>query len=87
MARRFPQRDSSVAFTLTRRTGLIKLETWHSAEDKARFKLVRTDSYAEVPGLIVTADEATGECAMFVGGETKTMQFGPGGIRIVRRDR
>jgi hypothetical protein len=65
----------------------MKLETWHSAEDKARWKLVRTDSYAEVSGLIVSADEETGECAILVGGEIQTMQFGPRGIRIVRRSR
>jgi hypothetical protein len=65
----------------------IKLESWHSSEDKKRWKIVRTDNYAEVPGEIVTADETTGECSFHVGGETKTLSFGPGGIRIVGRRR
>jgi hypothetical protein len=65
----------------------MKLESWTSAEDKARWKVVRTDNYADVPGDIVTADEATGECSMHVGGETKTFSFGPGGIRLIGRGR
>ena len=32
-------------------------------------------------------DETTGECSLQVGGETKTLSFGPGGIRIVGRGR
>ena len=66
---------------------MMKLETWHSSDDKRRWKIVRTDSYIDVPGEIVTADEVSGECSMFVGGETKTLRFGPGGIRIVGRGR
>ncbi len=65
----------------------MKLESFHSSEDKRQFKIVRTDSYVDVPGEIVTADEATGECSIHVGGETKTLSFGPGGIRIVGRGR
>jgi len=65
----------------------LKLESWHSSEDKSRWKVVRTDNYTDVPGEIVTADETTGECSMQVGGETKTLSFGPGGIRIIGRRR
>ncbi len=65
----------------------MKLESWHSAEDKRRWKIVRTDNYTDVPGEIITADEATGECCVQVGGETKTLSFGPRGIRIVGRRR
>lgn len=71
----------------------MRLETWHSSEDKHRWKIVRTDNYTDVPGEIETADEATGECSMSTqkadqsGTETKTLCFGPGGIRIVRRRR
>jgi hypothetical protein len=65
----------------------MKLESWHSTEDKRRWKLVRTDNYSDVPGDIITADEATGECCLQVGGETKTLSFGPRGIRIVGRRR
>jgi hypothetical protein len=65
----------------------MKLESWHAAVDKRRWKIVRTDNYTEVPGEIVIADEATGECTVIVAGETKTMSFGPRGIRIVGRGR
>jgi hypothetical protein len=65
----------------------MKLESWDSAEDKRRWKIVRTDNYTDVAGEIVTADEVTGECSLHVGGETKTLSFGPGGIRIVGRSR
>jgi hypothetical protein len=65
----------------------MKLESWHSSEDKRRWKIVRTDTYADVPGEIVTADETTGECTLQVGNEIKTLSFGPGGLRIVGRGR
>jgi len=65
----------------------MRLESWHTAADKRRWKIVRTDSYVDVPGEIVTADEATGECCVTVGAETKTLSFGPGGLRIVGRRR
>jgi hypothetical protein len=63
----------------------MKLESEHATVDKRRWKIVRTDNYTEVPGEIVTADEATGECCVIVDGETKTLSFGPRGIRIVGR--
>jgi hypothetical protein len=65
----------------------MKLERWHSSEDKRRWKIVRTESYRDVEGEIITADEVTGECSVHVGDETKTLSFGPGGIRIVGRRR
>jgi hypothetical protein len=65
----------------------VKLESWHNSEDKRRWKIVRTDNYTDIAGEIVTADETTGECSIHVGGETKTLSFGPGGIRIVGRAR
>jgi hypothetical protein len=69
----------------------LKLESYDSAEDKRRWKIVRTDSYEDVPGEIVAADDETGECCVqiTVGGETKTesMAFGLGGIRLVGRSR
>lgn len=65
----------------------MKLESWHSSEDKNRWKIVRTDNYADVPGEIVSADEITGECSLQVGKEKemKSFSFGPGGIKIVGR--
>jgi hypothetical protein len=65
----------------------MKLESWDATVDKSRWKIVRTDNYAEVPGEIVLADEATGECSVIVDGVTKTLSFGPRGIRIVKRGR
>ena len=49
----------------------MKLESWQAAEQKARWKIVRRDDFTDVPGEIVTADEATGECCVAIGGETK----------------
>lgn len=65
----------------------MKLESYQSAEDKKHWKIVRTDDYTDVPGEIITADEASGECCIQVGGETKTLSLGPRGIRIVGRRR
>lgn len=63
----------------------MKIESWHSAADKAIWKVVRTDNYTDVPGLIVEADEMTGECVLHIQGENKTLSFGPWGIRLVGR--
>ena len=65
----------------------MKLESWHSAEEKRAWKIVRTDNYADVPGEVITADEATGECCVQVDGEAKALAFGPGGIKIIARGR
>jgi hypothetical protein len=69
----------------------MKLESWHNTEDKRRYKIVRTDNYTDVPGVIITADETSGECCLQVTAngttETKTLSFGPRGIRIVGRRR
>ncbi len=64
----------------------MKLESWNSTEDKAKFKIIRLDNYTDVPGEIITADEATGDCCLQVTGETKTFHFDCG-IRIVGRRR
>ena len=57
----------------------MKLESWHSPEEKQRWKIVRTDSYIDVvpPGEIIIADEVTGEYMIQVNGEQKTMSLGP----------
>lgn len=65
----------------------MKLESYDSTEDKRRWKVVRTDDYTDVEGDIVDASEATGKCCLQVKGETKTFEFGPYGIRIIRRAR
>ena len=65
----------------------MKIETWWADADKAKWKVVRTDNYTDVPGEILSADENTGECCLRVGPETKTLSFGTGGIRIIKRGR
>jgi hypothetical protein len=66
----------------------MKLESYHSAEEKKKWKIVRRDYCTDVPGEIITADEATGECCIQrAGEEPQTLSFGPGGIRIVGRRR
>ncbi len=69
-----------------------KLEAHLSAEEKHRWKLVRTDNFFDVPGEIVSADEGTGEACMKItaadgASEDKSMSFQPGGFRIVGRSR
>ena len=63
----------------------LKLEAWHSSEHKRRFKVVRSDSCADVPGSIITADEETGEAVMMVDGFPQSLSFGQDGIRIIAR--
>jgi hypothetical protein len=65
----------------------MKFESWHSANDKRKWKVVRLDDHTDVTGEIITADEDTGECFIQVGGQTKTMKFGARGIRLVGRRR
>ena len=65
----------------------MKLESHQPSEEKARYKIVRLDNYKDVPGDIVTADETTGECSIHENGETKSLSFGPGSIRIVAKAR
>jgi hypothetical protein len=67
----------------------MKFESWHSADVKRRWRIVRTDfcgpDGGNVDGEIIMADEDTGECCVQVGGEAKTLSFGQRGIRIVGR--
>lgn len=61
----------------------MKLNTTDPLCEKARFKIIRTDDYSDLPGMIVRANEETGECVMTVSGETRLFNFGQFGIRIV----
>lgn len=68
----------------------MKLESWQATELKMSWKIVRTDTCEDVPGMIISADEDTGECKMFVVDprclppeRTVEYDFKPGGIRIV----
>jgi hypothetical protein len=65
----------------------MKIESGASAEEKKLWKVVRVDSYTDVPGDIVSADEQSGNCTMMIAGESKNFSFGEHGIRIVRRAR
>lgn len=65
----------------------MKLESWHSAEDKARWKIIRLDLFDEMPGEIVSADEETGVCCLTYNGEKKIHEFGHAGIRIIKAAR
>ena len=65
----------------------MKIEDYHPTDDKKKWKVVRTDSYADVPGEIVIADETTGECHLSVDNEIKIWNFGPGGIKLIGRSR
>ncbi|HEV2303318.1 MAG TPA: hypothetical protein VGR91_17260 [Stellaceae bacterium] len=64
----------------------VKLDARVDAAEAARYKLVRTDSYADIAGDIVWADEASGSYA--VRGRDSTVSehcLGVGGLRIVPR--
>jgi len=63
----------------------MKIDSTLSEADRAKYKIVRLDSFSDVEGVIVTADEATGDCSMNVKGESKTHSFGADGMRIIPR--
>ena len=79
LGRRTPRRNAHGSTGRPIGCGIVR-RNW-----KRRWKIVRTDNFTDVPGEIIVADEDTGECSMQVGGETKTLSFGPGGMRIVGR--
>src|SRR5438105_14399420 len=85
--RDFRGRISDRPVGLTRGSPSMRIESWFSAEDKSRYKVVRRDNFTDVPGDIVTADEASGECCMYEAGDTKTLSFGSQGISIVWQNR
>jgi hypothetical protein len=60
-------------------------ESWYSDEFRKRWKIVRTDTMTDMPGRIISANEVTGECSLDIGGETRTLNFGPRGFKIVPR--
>ncbi len=63
----------------------MKLESWHSNEDKKHWEIVRTDSCTYIQGEILYANEDTGECSVCIDGENKTLILGEDGIKIVER--
>jgi hypothetical protein len=64
----------------------VKLDARVDAAEAARYKLVRTDSYADIRGEIVWADEAGGSYAVRgPDGAVSEHCLGAGGLRIVPR--
>jgi hypothetical protein len=65
----------------------MKIEAGAESEVKKRWKVVRLDSGADVPGDLVSADEVTGEVVTSVKGENQTFNLHQCGIKIVSRGR
>jgi hypothetical protein len=60
------------------------LSTADPESERRRYAVVRLDTMAVVPGLIMIANCETGMCVMRDDkGESKEHHFGPGGLRIV----
>ena len=48
------------------------------------YKIVRSDSFADVPGLILSASQETGKCMLRdTNGASQEHDLGPDGLRIV----
>ena len=65
----------------------MRLDDTMPSEERARWKIVRMDSYRDVPGMIVSADEMTGKCVLEMHGENREYDLGHRGIRIMLRGR
>lgn len=69
----------------------LRLTTADSEAERARWKVVRLDTFAVLPGAVVHADVETGNALMQVRpgapGDLGQEEFalGPGGLRIVPR--
>jgi hypothetical protein len=60
-----------------------KLTAIDSEEERARYKIVRRDTMADVPGLILSASVETGLCLLRKStGEAQEYNFGPSGLCI-----
>ena len=61
-----------------------KLTAVDSETERRRYKVVRCDTMADVPGLILSASVETGLCLMrSTTGASQEFNFGPDGLRIV----
>ena len=67
----------------------VRLSASDPEEERALYKIVRLDTMADVPGLILAASRETGLCLLRASpaGESKEYSFGPDGLRIVRSRR
>jgi hypothetical protein len=61
-----------------------KLTAVDPETERRRYKVVRCDTMADVPGLILSASVETGLCLMrSTNGASQEFNFGPDGLRIV----
>ncbi len=61
-----------------------KLTAVDPESERRRYKIVRCDTMADVPGLILSANVETGLCLMrSSNGASQEFNFGPDGLRIV----
>jgi hypothetical protein len=65
-----------------------KLTAVDPEEERRRYKIVRRDTYEDVPGLILSANVDTGLCLLRLSnGASQEHNFGPDGLRIVAASR
>jgi hypothetical protein len=63
-----------------------KLSFAHPESERLLYKVVRRDTMEDVPGLILLASVESGACFLRgADGSNKEFEFGPDGLRIVRR--
>jgi hypothetical protein len=61
-----------------------KLTAIDPESERRRYKIVRRDTMADVPGLILSADVETGLCLLRLSnGASQEFNFGPEGLSIV----
>lgn len=61
-----------------------KLTAVDAESERRRYKIVRRDTMADVPGLILSASVETGLCLLRgSNGASQEFNFGPDGLRIV----
>jgi hypothetical protein len=61
-----------------------KLTAVDPESERRRYKVVRRDTFADVPGLILSANVETGLCLIrLANGASQEFNFGPDGLRIV----
>ncbi len=61
-----------------------KLTAVHPENERRQYKIVRRDTMADVPGLILSASVETGLCLLRDSrGASQEFNFGPDGLRIV----
>ena len=66
----------------------MKIDSSMSEEQRSRYKIVRLDSFDDLDGLIVSADEQEGTATLKdKSGEDKSYSLGPHGIMILPRGR